>query len=400
MGARHNQRRLQIFFLLLVYVCAGACLCSAQTPNNPGPNLLGAQPQNTPPLTPPKSEKKKKKEKKKHAGAFVLAPIPIVSPAIGSGVIPVIGYITPVPRTEHGAIPSVFGVAGLITNNSSRGVAVGADVYFKHNKYELTTGYAHGSIDYNLYGPGFAGGNAGFKLPLEQTGQAYFIKFLRRIPLNFYVGGRFFTGSSFITVKPTNDTNLPPIPPDVGLTTNLRSLGFEVWRDTRPNKFYPLKGTVFDFTSDFFGTALGSKYTFQSYKITFNKYWTLPKKQVLAYNAYYCATGGSAPFYAQCLYGANNELRGYTAGRYIDNFMIATQAEDRLELPWRFGVVGFVGVGAVMPGGASFRSNQFLPAGGTGIRFMLSKAYHVNLRTDFGWGKDNFTWAVGIGEAF
>jgi hypothetical protein len=158
--------------------------------------------------------------------------------------------------------------------------------------------------------------------------------------------------------------------------------------------------SFFDFTSDFFGTALGSKYTFQSYKVAFNKYWSLPRKQVLAYNAYYCATGGDALFYAQCIYGTNNELRGYTAGRYIDHYMMATQVEDRLELPWRFGVVGFVGIGAVMPGGASFRSNQFLPAGGTGVRFMLSKSYHVNLRTDFAWGKDNFTWAVGVGEAF
>jgi hypothetical protein len=34
------------------------------------------------------------------------------------------------------------------------------------------------------------------------------------------------------------------------------------------------------------------------------------------------------------------------------------------------------------------------------IRFLLSKKYHVNLRTDFAWGKDNFTWSMGVGEAF
>jgi hypothetical protein len=92
-------------------------------------------------------------------------------------------------------------------------------------------------------------------------------------------------------------------------------------------------------------------------------------------------------------------IRGYTAGRYLDRYMLATQLEYRLALPWRFGVVGFGGVGAVAPGGVSFRSNQWLPAG-TGVRYMLSKKYHVNLRTDFAWGKDNFTWAVGVGEAF
>jgi hypothetical protein len=79
------------------------------------------------------------------------------------------------------------------------------------------------------------------------------------------VGGRFVNGSSFITLK-ANDGNIPPIPPDVGLHTNLRALGFEVKRDSRPNRFYPLKGSVIDFTGNFFASGLGSKYSFQSYK--------------------------------------------------------------------------------------------------------------------------------------
>jgi outer membrane protein assembly factor BamA len=242
-------------------------------------------------------------------------------------------------------------------------------------------------------------GNAGFKLPLEQAGHFFFFKTLRRIGWDFYAGIRFIDGSSFIILKPTSGKT-PPIPPDVGLHTDLRALGMEIWRDSRPNRFYPLKGSVIDFTGDFFGKDLGSKYSFQSYKFTFNKCWSLTDKQVLAYNFYWCGTGGSPPFYGNCIYGVNSELRGYTAGRHLDRYMFATQLEYRLVLPWRFGVVGFGGVGSVMPGGNQLRLNQFLPAGGSGLRYMLSKKYHVNLRTDFAWGKDNFTWSVGAGEAF
>jgi outer membrane protein assembly factor BamA len=160
------------------------------------------------------------------------------------------------------------------------------------------------------------------------------------------------------------------------------------------------KGSVIDFTGDFFAIGLGSKYSFWSYKFTFNKYFSLSDKQVLAYNLYFCGTGGQPPFYGQCIYGTSSELRGYTAGRYLDRYMFATQLEYRLVLPWRFALVGFGGVGAVAPGVDRFRTDQFLPAGGTGIRFLLSKQYHVNLRTDFAWGKDNFTWTVSVGEAF
>jgi Omp85 superfamily domain len=313
--------------------------------------------------------------------------------------VPVAGYIFPFEENSTRREPSVIGAAGLITDNGTRGWGVGSDVYLKEARYEIEAVYARGNIDYNLYGSGFANGNAGLKLPLEQAGDLFFIEFLRRLVWDIYVGGRFVNGSSFITLK-ANDGNIPSIPPDVGVHTNLRALGFEVKRDSRPNRFYPLKGSVIDFTGDFFAIGLGSKYSFQSYKFTFNKYFSLSDKQVLAYNLYFCGTGGQPPFYGQCIYGTSSELRGYTAGRYLDRYMVATQLEYRLVLPWRFGLVGFGGVGAVAPGVDRFRTDQFLPAGGTGIRFLLSKQYHVNLRTDFAWGKDNFTWTVSVGEAF
>ena len=345
-------------------------------------------------------KEKKKKIKSDHAGSFVVAPLPIVSPALGAGIVPILGYITPIPAKDRTLEPSVVGVGGLITNDGSRGFGLGADLYLDKARYELESVYAHGNLNYNLYGEGFVNGNAGLKLPLEQRGQIFFIKLLHRIPWDFYVGGRFITGSSLITLKPTFE-KIPPIPPDIGLHTDLRALGMEVSRDSRPNRFYPLKGSVIDFTGDFFAQDLGSKYSFQSYKFTFNKYLSLSDKQVLAYNLYWCGTGGSPPFYGNCIYGANNILRGYTAGRYLDRYMLATQLEYRLVLPWKFGLVGFGGIGAVAPGSDQFfRANHLLPGGGTGIRYMLSKKYHVNLRTDFAWGRDNFTWGVGVGEAF
>jgi len=48
----------------------------------------------------------------------------------------------------------------------------------------------------------------------------------------------------------------------------------------------------------------------------------------------------------------------------------------------------------------SFRSNAFLPAGGAGLRFMLSKTYHVNLRADLAAGKNEHTFSMGVSEAF
>jgi hypothetical protein len=95
-------------------------------------------------------------------------------------------------------------------------------------------------------------------------------------------------------------------------------------------------------------------------------------------------------------------LRGYVPGKYFDRYTLATQLEYRLALPFRLGVVGFGGIGEAIPGDDPllFMHNDFLPAGGVGVRLLLSRQYHVNLRSDFAWGKDGHTFNLGIGEAF
>jgi Omp85 superfamily domain len=338
-----------------------------------------------------------KEAKPARRGAFVAVPIPIASPALGSGIIPAAAYIFRFSTKDKISSPSVIGGGGLITNNGSRALVVAGQLYVKENRYRITAAYARGNLNYDVYGSGIFEGH---QLPLKQTGQVLFGEFLRQVGWKFYVGPRFTLGKSVLTLRPSDEQNVP-IPPDLGFDTNLTALGFKVFRDTVPNRFYPTSGTSFKFTADFFAEGLGSKYSFQSYVATFNKYWSLDKKQVLAYNAYLCGTGGNPPFYGNCIYGASNELRGYTAGQYFTSYMAATQLEYRLALPWRFGLVGFGGVGGVIPGeNQLYGSQEFLPGVGGGVRFLLSKQYHVNLRVDYGIGRNGHTVGMSIGEAF
>jgi hypothetical protein len=346
----------------------------------------------------PASPSKKKKKKSEPRGAFAAAPIPISNPALGSGLVPVVAYIFPFSKKDKISPPSVIGAGGLITNNSSRGFAVGGQFFVKKNTYQITSIYVRGNLDYNIYGT--AGTITDAKLPLEQTGQAYLGEFLRRVGWKVFVGPRFIAGDSLITIQPNSVAGFP-IPPDTGIHTKLVAIGARVTRDTSVNRFYPVTGSFFTFTSDFFSQNLGSKYSFQSYKTSFSKYWSLNKKQVLAYNGYFCAVGGAPPFYGNCIYGTNSQLRGYTAGKYFDQYMMATQAEYRLVLPWRLGLVAFGGIGGVRTDNNQlFQSSHFLPAGGGGLRFDLSPKYHVNLRADIARGVDGHTFSLGILEAF
>jgi len=344
------------------------------------------------------SEQSEKEKKHQQRGSVVVAPIPISNPAIGSGVVVAVGYIFSLSKSDKVSPPSLVGAAGLLTSNSTRGFALGGQFYLKQNTYKITTDFGRGNLNYDLYG---SGQFAGLKLPLEQTGQVFHGEFLRRIGWKFFLGPRFSIATSTVTVRPSSG-DTPPPPPDLGLNTTLTAVGVTLTRDTSLNRFYPTGGTYFRFTSDFFSQTLGSKYSFQSYVTTFAKYWGLSKNQVVAYDVYFCATGGTPPFYGNCIYGSSNQLRGYVAGKYFDRYMVTTQLEYRLAWPWRFGLVAFGGVGEAIPGGDRllFRDNSFLPSAGGGLRFQLSKQYHVNLRADVARGRDGHTFSLGIGEAF
>ena len=108
-----------------------------------------------------KTEPEKKKKKKfPPRGAIVAAPLPIVSPAIGAGIIPAVGYIFPFGKDDKLSPPSTVGAAGLITNNGSSGFGLGAQLFMKENKYAITSLYFQGNVNYNLYGIGTAAGDA------------------------------------------------------------------------------------------------------------------------------------------------------------------------------------------------------------------------------------------------
>ena len=80
--------------------------------------------------------------------------------------------------------------------------------------------------------------------------------------------------------------------------------------------------------------------------------------------------------------------------------MLAAQAEYRLELPKRFGLVAFAGVGEVARALDDFNMQNLLPSVGAGLRYTLAKQNHINLRLDFAVGRDSQAFYVSIGEAF
>jgi hypothetical protein len=365
------------------------------------------------------NKNKKDEKKKEKRGEWIAAPIPISNPAIGSGLEWAVGYMFPFDKKDKISPNSVLGVGGLFTNNGSRAIAVGGRLYFKEDKYRFTVAAASAKINADIYGVGKLAGDRGLFLPLTFNGSAFIAEPLFfRIRKSFHLGFRF----QYRDLKMSLNSEESDLPADGDLPPSLKAVLDEVeadlfqqktvavgprfqW-DTRDSTYYPRKGVFLDSGIDLFEEALGSKFTYQYYKVAFNKYTSLGKHQVLAVRGMGCAAAGDhVPIYDLCLFGSSNDLRGYSAGRYQDRRMFATQAEYRLNLPsdkflGRFGVVAFGGFGGVGNKFSDIGWEDLLPAGGGGLRFRLTKKDHVNFRVDYGIGRVGHTFTMGIGEAF
>jgi hypothetical protein len=93
---------------------------------------------------PDSSQGNSQSRKKESRGAIVVAPIPISSPAIGSGVVLAGAYIFPFRKDDTVSPPSVIGGAALLTDNGTRGFVLAGEFYLKQNTYHITTMYFHG----------------------------------------------------------------------------------------------------------------------------------------------------------------------------------------------------------------------------------------------------------------
>jgi hypothetical protein len=405
-------RRVGIILLAIITACSGVAAqnpfaasivetdrlvpsqgnsSTPQTDEEKAQAAAAAKPTPTP--TPSATPKKEKR------GSFVIAPIPISSPTFGSGLILALGYVFKLKMDDKLSPPSTIGVVGAFTNSGSGGLGLGGRLYFSENKYQTTFMVANGHAVFDFFGIGRIPGRDPVKVPINGGGKIFFGEFMRNFGKSIFIGPRFQYRKLNIRL---NGIQTPGgfVIPDIDLKSTSAALGFHVQRDKRDSTFYPRKGSLFDFTGDFFDQAFGSRRQYQTYKIAYNGYREVASKQVFAYRAMACSANGSVPFYDLCLYGFGADIRGYTGGEFQNRRMFAMQGEYRLELPKRFGVVGFGGLGGVARDWNDFRSDGLLPAAGVGLRFVLDKKNHINYRIDFAYGREGHTLSIGVGEAF
>lgn len=180
----------------------------------------------------------------------------------------------------------------------------------------------------------------------------------------------------------------------------LTGIGASFQIDTRDNPTNPHHGLYLLLRETAYPEFLGTAdMTNWSTTFTLCGYHPLWKGGLLAGDLYAQFNCEDAPWVLrEELGGVMGRMRGYYAGRYIDSNQIAAQLELRQHIASRFGCVAWVGAGTVFPSLRGFRWDHILPNYGIGLRVEFK--HNVNLRIDFGLGRQTAGFSFGFSEAF
>ena len=177
-------------------------------------------------------------------------------------------------------------------------------------------------------------------------------------------------------------------------------IGLSVQYDTRDFILNPKRGIYFlarevvypEWLSNHDRTIFGTTVILDVYQPA----W---KGSVLAFDLYGQFNGSNVPWTLREELGSGmSRMRGYYAGRYIDNNQMTAQLELRQHVYGRVGCVAWVGGGTVFPSFGSLRWKDVLPNYGLGLR--LEFKHNVNVRIDYGFGKDTGGFVFQFAEAF
>jgi outer membrane protein assembly factor BamA len=271
-------------------------------------------------------------------------------------------------------------------------------LWFQKEKYNVYGEAAYQNVNYLFFGIGNHVPPY-FRERYYATYPRLKLAALKRIYPHLYAGFRYFF--DYTTITQLSDTGKLIKGNISGSKGGIVSgAGGTIKYDNRDNQFYATKGYYVELFALTNSIATGSNYRFDKYSLDMSTYFALPYKQVIALNAYGVINTGDVPFYQMAVLGGDSKMRGLYQGRYRDKDCWILQAEYRAQLFWRIGVATFAAIGDVAPNLNQFNLKYGHFTYGAGIRGMIDKKQHLNMRFDIGVNNTHLNYYFTIGEAF
>lgn len=307
-------------------------------------------------------------------------------------------YISRLGRFKKDTRPTSISPIVIYTLKKQFKAQVNADVYLKADDCRLQMEIKLEKFPNKFFGVG----NNTLETNIESytsNSSVFTLSFLKKIESGINFGFKYnFSNWKMIEVEAGGVLESGLFPGSRKGT--ISGLGLMVNFDTRDNTFSARSGSLFELDAMFYKKTLGSTFDFTSFSLDLRKYFTLFSTHVLAVQSLVVMQNGDVPFLNLAQMGGQYSMRGYFQGRYRDKNLFVLQAEYRLPVIWRFGLVGFGGIGNVSEKFRKLSLGDMKYSYGFGIRFLFDPNERIQVRMDIGFGKGSSGFYFSIFEAF
>ncbi len=296
---------------------------------------------------------------------------------------------------------SLAGLSFAYTLNNQTLFSMPFRIFFKEDNYRL-----NGEISYYRYPYFFAGIGTNRRLLDEQYTEDYDASFprvavtgLKKFKTHFFTGPKlFYQHTTINSVKQNGLLDTLNVPGTAGSVTT--GVGWELVFDKRDFVYAPTKGFYSNISFIGFNKAMGGNFEYNLFSADIRKYVNLGNEHVLAMQLFGSSIFGTAPFNKLAQLGGEKIMRGYRKGILRDNHLLASQIEYRTPIWYFIGLTAFAGTGAVSSEINNFKTENFVPSYGGGLRLAFNKKERIHIRFDYARGLDRNQFYLTFAEAF
>jgi hypothetical protein len=325
-------------------------------------------------------------------GSFVVVPIPISNPTLGTALVVGSAYFYGQNEEQKQTQPaSVTGAGAMYSSNKSYAALIGQENYWGGDTWRFAGAIGYADLKLELLAPDSS--NSGLRTDWLLNGGFIYSHIARKMAGRWYLGvfGRSINMEQTIDITPLVSTEF-----DVGGKAVSSGLGVFVERDSRDMPTNAYSGSLFKIKGLFNDPSFGSDNKYESYSVKFSSYHELTDHLVLAWQIEGCMRSGTVPLWDTCRVG----LRGFPATDYLGKGSATAQVEARWRVYKRWGLVVFAGNGYLDKGFSQVQVHEPIPSYGIGLRFMVLKSKRINIRVDYARSNDSDAIHLSVGEAF
>lgn len=336
-------------------------------------------------------EAKKDKTQEKFDISFIGGPSYSVDTKLGIGLLA--SGLYRIDKSDIFLPPSDVSIYSNITTSGFFSIGIINHSIFPDDQYRVNVSLNYAYLPTKYYGIGYEAGRRGIYSKYDRNQISFSGDVQKKIWNHFY-------GGLNVTIKDIHSKKFknPEIAPLNNLNNFIFGGGIILSYDSRDFVPNPSRGFYFKYEENFYPRFLGNDNHYREAFIAAKTYQKIWKGAILASEINSTIKTGDVPWSQLSLVGGSYQMRGYFTGRYRDKKQMNAQVEIRQKIYNRHGAVAWVGAGKIFDHFSNLNARHILPNYGLGYRWEFKK--NVNIRFDYGMGKEGGGFYFNVNEAF